>query len=134
MGTWGAGIFENDNACDFAAAVADGGGIALVDQVVDRVLACGSNYLEAPDAQECLAAADIIARLNGSPGEASAYTAAVDAWIGSARASVSAEMIDKARQAINRVLAPPSELVELWKESKDFDRWRRSVEGLSGRL
>jgi hypothetical protein len=67
MGAWGAGIFENDTACDFAAAVSDGGGMSLIDQTLHRVLACGDNYLEAPDAEECLATAEIIARLTGRP-------------------------------------------------------------------
>ena len=134
MGAWGSGIFENDTACDFAATVSNGGGISLVDKALDRVLACGSNYLEAPDAEECLAAAEIIARLNGSPGEETPYTASVDAWIKSSRATVSIEVLEKAKQGINRVLSPPSELVELWKGSDDFDGWRRSVEGLLARL
>lgn len=136
MGAWGPGIFDNDAACDFAAAVADGGGILLMGQTLDRVLACGSGYLERSDAEECLAAADIIARLNGSPGNETAYTAAIDAWIKSSRVSVSPEVIEKARQAISRVLSPPSEIVEIgvWKNSEVFDRWRRGVEDLLARL
>jgi hypothetical protein len=134
MGAWGSGIFENDTACDFAATVSNGGGISLVDKALDRVLACGSNYLEAPDAEECLAAAEIIARLNGSPAEETPYTASVDAWIRSSRATVSIEILEKAKQGINRVPSPPSELVELWKDSDDFDGWRQSVEALLARL
>jgi Domain of unknown function (DUF4259) len=134
MGAWGFGVFENDTACDFGAAVSDGGGISLVDQALDRVLACGDNYLEAPEAEECLAAAEIIARLKGSPGEQTSYTAPVDAWIKGSQASVSADVVEKAKRAIARVLAEPSELVELWAESNEFDAWRRSVEGLSARL
>jgi Domain of unknown function (DUF4259) len=134
MGAWGSGIFENDTACDFAADVAEGGGVSLVDQALDRVLARGGNYLEAREAEECLAAAEIIARLKGSPGDETPYTALVDAWIKGSPASVSAEIVEKAKRAIARVLAEPSELVELWAESDDFDSFRRSVEALSGRL
>jgi len=134
MGAWGSGIFENDIACDFAAAVASGGGLSTVDQALDRVLACGGDYLEAPDAEECLAAAEIIARLNGSPGDQTPYTASVDAWINSSRASISAAVVDKARRAIARVPSPPFELVELWRESDDFDGWKREVDGLLARL
>jgi len=97
-------------------------------------LACGSNYLEAPDAEECLAATEIIARLNGSPGEETPYTASVDAWIKGRRASIHPEVIEKAKRAINRILSPPSELVELWKDSDDFNRWRQRVEALLARL
>ena len=134
MGAWGSGIFENDTACDFAAAVLDGGGISLVEQALDRVLACGSNDLEAPEAEECLAAAEIVARLTGSPGEQTSYTAPIDTWIKASQASVSVEVCEKAKRAVARVLSEPSEIVELWTDSGDFDGWKRSVEGLSARL
>jgi Domain of unknown function (DUF4259) len=134
MGAWGSGIFENDTACDFAAAVSDGGGISLVDQALDRVLACGSNNLEAPEAEECLAAAEIIARLKGGAGNETPYTASIDAWIKGSRAAVPAEIIEKAKLAIARVLSQPSEIVELWTDSDDFDGWKRNVEGLLARL
>ena len=134
MGAWGSGIFENDTACDFAAAVSDGGGVVLVEQALDRVLATGDGYLEAPDAEECLAAAEIIARLKGNSGEQTSYTASIDAWIKSSPPLPSAEVVEKARRAIVRVLSEPSELVELWAESNDFDAWKRGVEGLSRRL
>jgi hypothetical protein len=50
MGAWGTGVFENDTACDFASAVADGGGMAALVEALDRVAVSGDNYLEAPDA------------------------------------------------------------------------------------
>jgi len=56
VGAWGAGVFENDVACDFASAVADGGGVHVLDEAIDRVLSSEGNYLEAPDAEEGLAA------------------------------------------------------------------------------
>ncbi len=77
MGAWGKGIFENDTACDFAADVADGGGISTVEHALDRILLRGVDYLEAHDAEEGLAAAEIVARLNGSPGDKTPYTARV---------------------------------------------------------
>lgn len=134
VGAWGPGVFENDIACDFGAAVSNGGGLTLLDQALDRVLACGSDYLEAPEAEECLAAAEIIARLVGRAGDETAYTSAVDAWIKGAQHSVSEQVVEKARRAIARILAPPSELAELWTESEDFDDWKRGVEALMARL
>lgn len=134
MGTWGTGVFENDTACDFADAVAYGGGmIALVD-ALDRVLSPEGESLEAPEAEEGLAAAEIVARLRGSAGEATAYTAAIDAWIRDSHPPVSDEMVEKAKQAISRILSEPSELLELWAASTEFDSWKRCIEGLSKRL
>ena len=134
MGAWGAGVFENDMACDFASAVADGGGVRALDEAIDRVLSSEGNYLEAPDAEEGLAAADIVARLRGNPSQQTAYTAAIDAWINNAQAQVPDELVDKAKRAIVRILLEPSELLELWTESEDFEGWKRAVEGVAQRL
>jgi hypothetical protein len=113
MGAWGIGVFEDDIACDFASAVADGGGIDALTEAIDRVLASKGSYLEAPDATEGLAAAEIIARLRGNSGQQSAYASAVDAWVASSKAAASDELARKAGQAIARILAEPSELLEL---------------------
>jgi Domain of unknown function (DUF4259) len=119
MGAWGKGIFENDTACDLAADVADGGGISTVEHALDRILLRGVDYLEAHDAEEGLAAAEIVARLNGSPGDKTPYTARVDRWIEGCQTSVvGPEMIEKARRATLRV----------------FDGWKRSLEALLDRL
>jgi hypothetical protein len=134
MGAWGTGIFENDTACDFAEIVADGGGIPSVEYALNCVLWCAVEYLEASVAVEGLAAAEIVARSNGSPGEETPYTARIDRWIEGTQPSVGPELIEKAKQATTRVLSEPSELLELWMPSRDFDRWKRSVEAVLSRL
>ncbi len=60
MEAWGSGIFENDTACDFAASVAESDDLTALEEALDRVLAAEGKYLEAPDAEEGLAAADIV--------------------------------------------------------------------------
>jgi hypothetical protein len=47
---------------------------------LDRALESGTSYLEAPDAEETLAAADIVARLRGNFGIPNAYTEDIDRW------------------------------------------------------
>ncbi|HEX9210695.1 MAG TPA: DUF4259 domain-containing protein [Bradyrhizobium sp.] len=134
MGAWGLGVFENDTSCDFASAVADGGGIDALREAIERVLSSRRNYLEASDAEEGLAAADIVARLRGNPGQQSTYTAAVDAWVAKSKAVAADELVQKAKQVVARILAEPSELLELWAESQDFDGWKRAVEDVARRL
>jgi hypothetical protein len=134
MGTWGIGVFENDTACDFAANVADGGGVQALVQALDRVLVPASDYLRAQDADRGLAAAEIVARLKGIRGQRTAYTAEIDAWIERSSAPISEELLDKARRAIARILTKPSELVDLWMDSGDFEDWKRDVEEVSKRL
>jgi hypothetical protein len=53
MGAWGTGVFENDPACDFAADVADGGGLRAPVQALDRVLLPESDYLRARRPRAC---------------------------------------------------------------------------------
>jgi hypothetical protein len=130
MGTWGPGVFENDTACDFAATVSKRGVQALIG-ALDRVLSIEGGYLESPDAAEGLAAAEVIARLKGSPGKEDAYTASVDAWVRRSRTNPTDELVEKAKRSIARILAEPSELLELWQESEDFDDWKSSVEAIS---
>ncbi len=134
MGAWGIGIFENDTACDFAATVAEGNGLLVLENALDRVLAAETNYLEAPDAEEGLAAADIVARLKGRPGAQTAYTAKIDAWVQRSKATPSEVLIEKARRSIARILTEPSELLELWQDTADFEVWKSSVEEVSRRL
>jgi hypothetical protein len=134
MGTWGPGVFDNDTACDFALAVANSGGLRALVQALDRVVSSDGDYLEAPDATEGLAAAEIVARLKGSPGQQTGYTASIDAWIKGLKTGVSDELVEKAKRSIVRILTEPSELLELWTASDDFDGWKRSVEEVSKRL
>jgi Domain of unknown function (DUF4259) len=134
MGAWGMGIFENDTACDFAAAVAEGSGLLVLERALDRVLASETNYLEAPDADVGLAAADIVARLKGRPGAQTAYTAKIDAWVERSKSTPSEALIEKARRSIARILTEPSELLELWQDSADFEVWKSGVEDVSRRL
>jgi hypothetical protein len=134
MGAWGVGIFENDDACDFAAAVAESHDLSLLEATLDRVIDTGEEYLEAPQASEALAAADIIARLKKVPRERTSYTASIDKWIDRANLSPSDQLVDKARRAIARVLTEPSELLELWQESDEFESWRSSVGEVASHL
>ncbi len=98
------------------------------------MLTAETNYLEAPDAEEGLAAADIVARLNGSPGAQTSYTATIDSWVERSKSTPSKALIEKARRSITRILTEPSELFELWQDSADFEVWKRNVEEISLRL
>jgi len=134
MGAWGTGVFDNDEAADFADEVAGGGGIEAVEEALDRVLDSEVEYLELPDAAAGLVAAEIVARLHGRPGPASTYAEGVDAWIAEESPAAPAALVKKARAAIARILTDSSEMKELWLESDDFDEWKRAVDGLTARL
>lgn len=134
MGAWDTGIFDNDTACDWAHGLKDVRDHGLIERTLDAVLDAGDDYLEAPEAEEALAAAETLARLRGRGGVRNAYTEAVDAWVAAHPGPPSPALLDKAQRAVARVLGVDSELRELWEDSDDADAWRQAVEDLLARL
>lgn len=134
MGAWGTGIFDNDTACDWAYELEEVEDLSLIEQTLDRVLDTGSEYLEAPEAEEALAAADVIARLQGNWGTRNSYTEEVDTWVERTKLIPSTELVAKAISAIERIISPPSELLELWEESPNGPAWKQEVKKLESRL
>lgn len=134
MGAWGTGIFDNDTACDWAYTLEESDDLSVVEESLEKVISVGSEYLEAPDAEEALAAAEVIARLQGNYGDRNAYTETIDKWVSERELKVSPELARKALSAIERVLTEPSEILELWNESEEFDAWKASISNLSSRI
>ncbi|AXV83359.1 DUF4259 domain-containing protein [Ralstonia solanacearum] len=134
MGAWSHESFGNDDACDFAADVAATDDLSLVESSLDTVLAAGDDDLEAPEASQAIAAAEVIARLQGRWGLRDAYSENVDAWAERTKIAPRRDIVHKAQQALDRILSEPSELLELWQESEDGDKWSDAVRELRGRL
>jgi hypothetical protein len=132
MGAWDTGPLENDSAGDFVSAVADGGGMAAIEDAFDHVLEAGEEYLEAPTAEEAVAAAAIIARL--TDGVPLAGETELEAWIAQEKPAVSMALIAKARAALRRVMTEPSELMELWAEGDGFADFESGIADLLRRL
>lgn len=132
MGAWGAGVFENDGACDFAVEVTKRKDLSKLDRALDVVLR-EENYLEAPAATEGLAAADIVARLRDHFGQTGVHTKEIDGWAKKMKIVPDDQMTAKARQVVDRVGRQPSELLELWSE-EDASEWLVSLEELKQRL
>ena len=81
MGAWRMGAFDNDTACDWAYELEESSDLSVLDNTFEKVISVGSDYLEAPDAEEAIAAAEVVARMKGKWGERNAYTKTVDLWI-----------------------------------------------------
>ena len=132
MGAWGTGPFSNDTAGDFLDAMFDGGSVAAIEDAFDHVLEAGGEYLEAPTAEEAIAAAAIVARLKDGlplPGEDE-----IEAWIAREQPAVSPGLIAKARHALQRVITAPSELLELWQDAEEFSDFQAGIDDLLRRL
>lgn len=134
MGAWSHESFGNDEACDWLADLREGNDLQPVEAAFDEVLTVGEGYLRARQAIEAVAAAEVLARLLGHVGVRDAYSELVDIWITQVRLEPSSELIAKARRALDRVLAAPSELMELWEEDAEPSDWRAAVENLRGRV
>ncbi len=134
MGTWGTGFFDNDTACDWGYELVDSADMSVIEQAFNRVIKAGDAYLEAPEAEEALAAAEVVARLQGNWGPRNAYTETVDAWVEEHAFKVPGELISKAKAVIRRVVSTPSELLELWQETPEFEDWKALVDQLEARV
>ena len=134
MGAWDVGTFDNDTACDWGFELAETADTGLVASTLARALEAGGADLEAGVACEALAAAEVVARLRGRWGERNAYTETVDAWVEAHPAEPSPELVSQALAAIDRVLAEPSELLDLWSDGDDLASWRAAVADLRARV
>jgi hypothetical protein len=144
MTTWAADAFGNDYALDWAQDLQETSSLepleSSFDYVIDNGMGCAAD-VEAPLAAEALAAADVLARLLGNPDVDADGPAGVDAWVAQRLQKATprfqvqlAQLADKARQAIGIVLAPASELNQLWQESEHYQQWLDEVAALQSRL
>lgn len=134
MGTWSHLPFGNDTACDWAYDLEQHSDYSLVARAFQNVLDNGAEYLDADVAVEAVAAAEVLAKALGRGTQSDAYTETVEGWLKSVDAEPSADLLSTARLALNRILEPDSELVELWEDSDDFQTWNTSIRALQTAL
>jgi hypothetical protein len=130
MGAWSHDPFDNDTASDWADVLMDSQDLSHIEATLDRVLDAGSSYLEAPEAEEAVAAVAVLGRLLGRGTPAEHGPDGLEAWISGIGVRPSAPLLDKARRVITRVLAEDSELAELWDDSDAAADWRASMAAL----
>lgn len=133
MGSWGVLPFENDDALDWVWELEDAENFAVLELALEDVaLAEAEDYVEAPAAEEALAAAEVVAALLGKPLED--LPEPVEAFLEQNRGKKpNADLIDLAVKAVKRV-KKSSELKELWEASDDAEKWDEAVDDLLSRL
>ncbi|MEV7530402.1 MULTISPECIES: DUF4259 domain-containing protein [Streptomyces] len=131
MGTWDIGPFDNDTAADFSYRVdeADEGKKAEVLRAAFReVTGTGEEYLDADFSMEAIASAALVAaQCPGGEPVTTSYGPKKPLGV------LPEELRAEAVAALDRVLAEPSELLELWEES-DGEEWKAGVRKLRGVL
>lgn len=127
MGAWGYLPFENDDALDWLDELEAGGA-----DVIRKALAkAGDRYVEAPDGAVAVAAAEVTTASQGNPlGELPENVAD---WVTAHGAEITAEDVEMALEAVERVAGEKSELAELWDDA-DEPEWRESLDDLAERL
>ncbi len=128
MGAWGTGSFENDDAAGWLAKLST----IAPDDLTQIFIQAADNpgYLEAPIASVVVAAAEVIAALNGSP--APEARAEIVRWTTNQQAST-AGLKALALRALERV-RKNSELKDLWLEADGLNDWIAAIQDLQARL
>ncbi len=145
MGAWGSGIFENDIAldwiCDLTPPKRYLFGLLKSDPIsrcLDSVQAViDTEYVDADDACELLAAAECVALVRGHP--AHNLPEEVVSWhtlIAGLKTSAKDDEINQwVLEAVERVKnADESELRILWADSEDYQHWLAEINDLLERL
>ena len=65
MGAWSHEPFGNDTACDWAYELDDATDLSIIESAIDAVLDEELDYIDASDAEEAIAAIEVLAKLLG---------------------------------------------------------------------
>lgn len=133
MGAWAEDTFGNDSSCDWIGTFLDDPGLPAVKSAIEIVIRA-DDYLDSDEACECLAACEVIARLQGKWGLRNSYSEDLDNWVNSNPTDVPHDLKVLADSAIERILAPNSELPELWDDGERNDEWHNAIDDLRERI
>lgn len=133
MGAWAEYTFGNDAACDWLGSFMHAPRLQTVEKAIQAVIS-ERKYLTANVACNCLAACEVVARLQGHWGVRNSYSEALDQWVIANPIIVPNRLIELGKAAIDRILAGNSELKELWDEGGQDEVWHEAVDDLRFRL
>lgn len=131
MAAWGAGSFENDEAMRFVGALVASDGFGPVIRALGDAIE--EETLSIKKACEAIAAAEVVATVKGAP--PAKLPAEIREWVTDNKATLSAELVVTAIDAVEAAAAEGSELREIW--DKAIDRggaFRAAVAELLARL
>ncbi|HEY0036360.1 MAG TPA: DUF4259 domain-containing protein [Longimicrobium sp.] len=128
MGAWGAGSFDNDDAVDWLADLEHARDLTPIDAAFAAVT--GEGETGEADASVALAAAEVVAAIDGSP-LADLPGEIVD-WLASVGPPPDPGLTERARAAVQRVRSS-SGLKGLWGEG-DPAEWYGHIDDLLRRL
>lgn len=131
MGSWDATSFGNDTANDWVYDLEESDDLSFIDASLQKILDAGDDYIEAPEAEEAVAASEVLAWLMGRPSAVNSHTEKVAAWVAEHPLKVPAGLAEKALFVLERIQEDASELNEMWE---DDPKWAASMADLCTRL
>ena len=124
--------FGNDTASDWSYDLEENDDLSLIEATLQDVYGAEpGDYIEAPDAEAAVAAAEVLAWLLGKPGNESSSTEKIAAWVESHALQPSPALLKKAVAVLDRIEGENSELAEKWA---DNDEWTAVMSDLRTRL
>jgi hypothetical protein len=121
MGTWGSGIFQNDDALDLIGKLCEGDNLDVAVRLLCTVASTATSDWRVGDlAQEALAAAEVIAAAGGRPPPDLPPEARV--WLGRRSITLDAAIVACALSALPRVRANFEYLRDYWAEAERFEQ------------
>jgi hypothetical protein len=133
MGCWAIGSFGNDDAADWLYDLAEQNDLSLVKKTITQLLLV-DGYLDASYATEALAAIEVIAAALSRPTATARANEDLMGWIARVKQLPEQSLVADAIRAVDRILAPESELRELWEDTDEFVAWQADVADLRAQL
>ncbi len=134
MGAWDYMVFGSGDARGWASELRSHDDLSFIEQTLVRAIAGTEWNVRAPKASQAIAAAEVVARLQGHCSIRSPETKSVDKWVLLHPLPVPTRLAQIAHVAIDRILTRPSELLDLWEESDGFDAWKGALTDLKTRI
>jgi len=131
MGAWDATSFGNDKANDWAYGLDGSSDLSYIEAALQNILDQGDEYIETPDSEEGIAAAEVVAWLLGRPSPVNAFTQKIADWVAAHPIKPPQSTTDKALAVLTRIQREPSELKDLWEHDPD---WIAAISDLQQRL
>jgi hypothetical protein len=132
MGAWGEKAFENDSALDWLTEL-EAEGVTALRTILSTVAETEEDdYLDVDDGAGAIAAAEIVAAALGRGRDR--VPKQVIAWLDANAGAIRSEDLALARRAVERVVAPNSELRGLWDPDGSNTTWHADVGVLLTRL
>lgn len=132
MGDWDVGAFENDTAREWLIELVSGESTsAILRAIVNVAKLPATDYLQAPECEIAVAAAELVVAARGKPSSQLPQEAAT--WLSNRKFVAGKEVVAMALKVLRRI-EENSELKEVWADTNSASEWKRSISDLKHRL